>query len=215
MEELSELKKVIADNLIFYRKSKGLTQLDIAEKLNYSDKAVSKWERAEAVPDIFTLKQIADFYTIKLDDLLSADKKLREKNVKKYEQKTKVNKIFITILSCALVWCIATAMYIVPVIIFPVETRTWLVFIYALLINFIILVVFSCIWAKNIYKCLSISGLIWSIFLALCLTIVAPNIWLLLVIAVPLQIMTILCFVFVYILKSKIKEKGSKEEAGV
>jgi transcriptional regulator with XRE-family HTH domain len=60
MDKQNILKRNIADNLIFYRKQKGLTQLDIAEKFNYSDKAVSKWERAEAVPDVYTLKQISE-----------------------------------------------------------------------------------------------------------------------------------------------------------
>ena len=42
----------IADNIAYYRKKMALTQLELAEKLNYSDKSISKWERAEGVPDI-------------------------------------------------------------------------------------------------------------------------------------------------------------------
>ena len=61
--------KILANNLIYYRKASGYTQLEIAEKLNYSDKSISKWERAEGVPDIFVLKALAELYGITIDDL--------------------------------------------------------------------------------------------------------------------------------------------------
>ena len=212
MEDLNELKKNIADNLIFYRKKKGLTQLDIAEKLSYSDKAVSKWERAEAVPDIYTLKQLADLYNIKVDDLLSNDTKRREKLTKSNAKKDKVKKILVTVLSCGLVWLIATILYIFPAIVLPEVTNTWLIFIWALAINFIILVVFSCIWSTRLNICLTVSGLIWTMFLAICLTIGTAKIWWLFVIGVPLQILTILWFVYMNVYKPKKKVAVVEEE---
>lgn len=212
MEDLNELKKNIADNLIFYRKKKGLTQLDIAEKLSYSDKAVSKWERAEAVPDIYTLKQLADLYNIKVDDLLSNDTKRREKLTKSNAKKDKVKKILVTVLSCGLVWLIATILYIFPAIVLPEVTNTWLIFIWALAINFIILVVFSCIWSTRLHICLTVSGLIWTIFLAICLTVGTAKIWWLFVIGIPLQILTILWFVYMNVYKPKKKVAVVEEE---
>ena len=53
------VRSIIASNLTKYRKNLGLTQLELAEKLNYSDKTLSKWERGESIPDIVTLKQLA------------------------------------------------------------------------------------------------------------------------------------------------------------
>ena len=211
MEDLETLRRNIADNLIFYRKQKGLTQLDIADKFNYSDKAVSKWERAEAIPDVYILKQLADLYGITLDDLLSADKKKREKLATHTERKSKITKIFVTILSCALVWCIATTVYIFPIIIIPDVTDSWVVFLYALVINFILLVVFSSIWGRRIYKFISVSGLIWSLFIAICTSLVTlasldAKIWLLLVIAAAMQVMTILWFTYSRLLFGKNKQ---------
>ncbi len=215
MDELNNLKRNIADNLIFYRKQKGLTQLDIAEKLNYSDKAVSKWERAEAIPDVYTLKQIADFYGITLDDLLSSDAKKREKIVKSSEQKSKITKLFVTLLSCGLVWCVAVLVYILPAIIAPEVTKSWLIFIYALAINFILLVVFSCLWANRIYRFFSITGLIWTVFLAICLSVQIisgfSRIWLLMFVALALQIMLLLCAGYVKALITKLKKVANKE----
>ena len=65
-----KLKKQLGANIASYRKSMGLTQAGLAEKLNYSDKAVSKWERAESVPDVLTLTQLAELFDVTVNDLL-------------------------------------------------------------------------------------------------------------------------------------------------
>ena len=61
---MEELNKIIANNLVKSRKNAKLTQLELAEKLMYSDKNVSKWERGDSVPDVVILKQLADIYGI-------------------------------------------------------------------------------------------------------------------------------------------------------
>lgn len=78
---MEDLKKVIADNIIFYRKEKGYTQLELAEKLNYSDKAVSKWERAESLPDVITLNEIASMLDVTLNDLVSVKRRCAYENL--------------------------------------------------------------------------------------------------------------------------------------
>ena len=78
---MDELKETIAKNLVELRTQARLTQLQLAEKLNYSDKAVSKWERGEAIPDIRVLIKLAEIYNITVDDILtdSAAKKVKPK----------------------------------------------------------------------------------------------------------------------------------------
>ena len=53
-----KVKKRIGANIAYYRRRAGLTQAGLAEKLNYSDKAVSKWERGDSIPDVLTLIQM-------------------------------------------------------------------------------------------------------------------------------------------------------------
>ncbi|MDD6807989.1 MAG: helix-turn-helix transcriptional regulator [Oscillospiraceae bacterium] len=81
----TEFKTKIADQLIIYRKAFGYTQIELAEKINYSDKSVSKWERAESMPDIFVLSKIADVYKITVSDLIgeTEPKKDLSKAIKK------------------------------------------------------------------------------------------------------------------------------------
>ncbi len=66
-----EEREIIASNITFLRKKNGLSQLDLADKLQYSNKNVSKWEKAETTPSIFTLKRLAEIFNVTVDDLVS------------------------------------------------------------------------------------------------------------------------------------------------
>ncbi len=68
---MTDIKSVIAKNISELRIKNGMTQLELAESLQYSDKAVSKWERGESVPEIATLKAIAELFEVTLDFLVS------------------------------------------------------------------------------------------------------------------------------------------------
>ena len=65
-----KLKNQLGANIAAFRKRSGMTQAVLAEKLNFSDKAVSKWERGESVPDVLTLMNLAELFEISVDDLL-------------------------------------------------------------------------------------------------------------------------------------------------
>ena len=68
---MENLKLIIAKNITELRRAASMTQLDLAQKLNYSDKAVSKWERAESVPDISVLKSVAELFGVTVDHLIT------------------------------------------------------------------------------------------------------------------------------------------------
>ena len=69
---MKEIETVLASNIIQLRRQAGMTQIDLAAKLNYSDKSVSKWERAESLPDIAVLKNMADIFGVTVDYLITA-----------------------------------------------------------------------------------------------------------------------------------------------
>ena len=102
---MEDLKFILARNLTAYRKAMNLTQLELAEKLNYSDKAVSKWERAESVPDILILKKIADIYHVSIDDLIK-DKDVTKIKVKTMQKNKTTSHAMITALSVVAVWLV-------------------------------------------------------------------------------------------------------------
>lgn len=191
-----ELKDILASNLVFYRKNAKLTQLDIAEKFHYSDKAVSKWERGESAPDIFVLKSLADFYGVTVNDLLKEKPKVVKPSNKK------IKHIIITALSVTLVFLVATVFYVLFTFIFTatsIDPRyTWLAYIVSIPISFIVCIVFSAIWGNKLLTTFAISGLVWTATLAVYLPIELltpfPNLGLLWIIPFPLQLMAILWF---------------------
>lgn len=191
---MDDLKKTIADNIAFYRKELGLTQVELAEKLNYSDKAVSKWERAESYPDIATLVQLAKLFGITVDRLISNKKKLKK------------NRPLIALLASGLVWLIATAVYVILNMIFPGFSYSWFAFIYAVPVCSIVLLVLFAIWDKKFLLLITESVIMWSIATCIFLTLTSlgrNGAFYIFFLPIPLQILAILWY-------CKLKTKGIK-----
>lgn len=189
-----DLKEIIGKNICEYRKIANISQVELAEKLNYSDKAISKWERGESLPDVIVLKQIADYFGVTLNDLTSTQKRT---NLKAPIKKFLGNKILITLLSVGLVWLIATAVFVLFRIFNILPAFAWLSFIYALPVCFIICIVFTATFfgkQKNTPALLALfeSLLVWTSALSICLSVNFEGIWLLLIIAIPMQALIVL-----------------------
>ncbi len=204
---MNDIKQTIADNLVGYRKKAGLTQQQLAEKLNYSDKAVSKWERAEAIPDVVVLKTIADIYGIKVDDFFS--EQVAEKKVGDNKHFRAARHWLISLLSVGLVYLVATIVTVVWLLVdesVPVAKYAYLV---AVPISLIVAVVFSCVWGRIWQTALTVSGLIWSLCVVLNTLIPLTNSWLFYLIGAALQVLVILWFVLLFLLKkgTKINDK--------
>lgn len=188
---MSEIKKIIGENLTDLRKRKRLTQAELATKLNYSDKAISKWEHGDAIPSIENLIEICKFYGISLDQLVSENKK--DIKPKDEAKQNKINKIIITLLSFFTIWTIATIFYVFFNI--ALGQNEWLFFVYAVPVSIIVLIVFNGIWGKAKYTYFLVTILIWTIISAIYLTIlikVKLNMWQLFLIGIPATIITIL-----------------------
>ena len=65
----------IGEKLKSSRLNAGMTQEQIAEKINVSRQTISNWENGKSLPDVISLIEISDLYQISLDDLLKGDKK--------------------------------------------------------------------------------------------------------------------------------------------
>ena len=192
-----ELRKNFSNNLIYYRKASGMTQLELATLLNYSDKAVSKWERGESLPDVYTLTEIARVVGVTPNDLISE----RIRTVK--HPKNIQAKIIISLISIGLVWVVATlAFVILNLTITGTTFKHWLVFIYAIPVSSIILIVFSSIWKNLLFNFLAVSTTLWTVMLSIYLTVITyiedTSVWLIFLICVPLEVITALWFLFLY-----------------
>lgn len=187
---MKEIKQIVADNLTELRKKNKLTQAELAQKLNYSDKAVSKWERGEALPDIEVLSNLCILYHVNLDYLIHDDHTKKEITYANYDKTKAKNHFIITLLSCAIVWAIAISFYIVLSVIFT--NYYWVIYIWALPITFIVLIVFNAIWGTRTLTFVFTSFLVWTMILSIYLQFFSYNIWTLWLMGIPSQTAIIL-----------------------
>ena len=186
---MEDLKPIIAKNIIRLRQQAELTQIELAEKLNYSDKAVSKWERAESMPDITVLKTLADLFHVPLDYLVQEEPQLPQQEPQMTNNK-KHNHRVITNLSILLVWFVATLTYVMIDVIVPQMKIHWLVFVYAVPVSMIVWLVFNSIWFNTRRNYFIISALTWSTLIGAVVTLLMFSIqaWQLLFLGIPGQI---------------------------
>lgn len=195
------LPEIIAKNIADLRKSNGMTQAGLAEQLGYSDKSVSKWERADGVPDVICLKKIADLFGVTVDYFLTSEhdesgaqeKIVQSKDDVKQEQKYVTNRRAVGLLSIAGVWLLACMVYIIVKL---CGHEFYLSFVVALPVTAILLVIFNSLWSAEKWVrmggFLTVSLLVWSVLFLVCYILRAHNMWLLMVLGVPATVVVAL-----------------------
>lgn len=184
-----ELKNIIAQNITELRKREKLTQAEFAERLNYTDKAISKWERGESIPSIEVLKQIADMFGVKVDFLLQVGS-FEEKQDLVTPKESTSNKITITALATTVVWFIATLIYVYVQI--NLNQNFWVIFVWAIPVSCIVLGIFNYKWGKRKYFLITNSLFIWTFLTGFFLTFLRYRIWLIFIVGIPVQILIVL-----------------------
>ncbi len=188
------IKEIIAKNLSALRKENRLTQQQLAERLNYSDKAVSRWENAETLPDIETLCKICDIYGVRFEYLLQKEQPKKNQYAVK---STLTSRILITFIIVCSLWIAATLTYTYVNVIFGV--RVWTIFTWAVPISAAVCEVCNAVFFKNkAFGCVLVSVISWTSILSLYLQTIKYNTWMLFIMGVPLQAVIILITVFRY-----------------
>ncbi len=199
-----QLKNQIGANIALHRKQARLTQASLGEKLNYSDKAVSKWERGESVPDVMTLMAIAQQLGVTVNDLLSDPNALpengtkMEKTLEKVAEKAlkrKANKNIILGLSSILVWFVALLVYVVLASI-GLE-NSWLAFFFALPANCIVMLSLRSAWHDFRWNRILISGIMWGSIVSIFTTVLVLwnfSLWRIFLLGIPGQAAILLWF---------------------
>ena len=186
---MNQLRDIIAKNICELRTNAGLTQQKLAEILNYSDKAISKWERGESVPDVTVLKQLADHFSVTVDYLLTEEHTAPPPSPRKAR-----TRFIISLLSILLVWLIATLVFAQLSFFDENDFACWLVFIYAIPVSSTVALVFNSIWGIRRMNYFIISVLTWSVILSVYLTLLmlgAVNLWELFIVGAPAEVIII------------------------
>ncbi len=194
---MKELREVIAKNIQELRTKKKITQFHLAQALNYSDKAVSKWERAESTPDITVLKQIADFFGVSVDYLLTEEHSAHVERTQSISAAVRHNRFIISALSVSLIWCIAVFAFVfLKLSPKAADFQSWLVFLYAAPVSMIVVLVFNSIWGKRRLNFLIISLMVWMTLISVYVSfVVMPpyhNLWPVFFLGIPAQLIIVL-----------------------
>lgn len=186
-----DIPQIIAKNITALRKNAGMTQAGLAEKIGYSDKSISKWERADGIPDVICLKAIADLFGVTVDYMLeeehpAAAEEPAEPELPSEPEPQKpaytTNHFAVTLVSVAGVWLLA---FIVFIILKLCDISFGLSFVIACPVTAILLIVFNSLWGSRKLNFWFISLLIWSILFLVCYAAREYNLWLLMCIGFP------------------------------
>lgn len=191
---MDKIKENLANNLVKLRNKNKLTQADLAKKISYTDKSISKWENGDCTPPIDVIKLLADTYGVTVDYLLAENP---EESMDKWYKKSKAsnaNKLIITLLAVSLVWLVATSLFVYGNL-YSWLNKPWLAFIVAVPVSLIVFLIFNCIWGRRSLIFLIVSLLVWSILgtMFILFSMYTPVIpWIIFVLGVPPQIAIIL-----------------------
>lgn len=182
-----DIKEIIGENITKLRKQAHLTQAELAEQLNYSDKAISKWERGESSPDPDSLLALSQIFNVHIDYLFYENK--QEQFVKKHNQ-TKIRSLLVSILFCIAALFISLTVFLIAWFRNPDSIKTfWVSFVYAAPIISFILYRYYNKCGSLVMTIIFSSLILWSgltvIFLQL--LILGFNAWMIFFIGVPIQ----------------------------
>lgn len=187
------LKTNFAKKLFSLRTKAGLTQSELGDKLSYSDKTVSKWERGEAIPDAGVLKKISRIFSVSVDSLLD-DGETKTEAVPAANEKNHTSLYpSITRVIMAGIWTAAVLIFVLLWII--LDVRYWMVFAYALPVSAVAMLVFNSIWNKGRKNFWIVSFLVVSIIAVVYLGMLeVKNAWQLFLLVVPAELLVWLSF---------------------
>lgn len=190
-----QLKSIIAGNIADLRRAHKMTQLDLAEKLNYTDKAISKWERGESIPDVLVLKSIADLFGVTVDYLLEeVHVEPVQENTLDAEEEKRHHSIrargFVTGMSVLLVWLVATVVFVIFDMVPEGVTAHWIIFVYAVPASMILWLVMNSIWFNRRRNYPIISLLMWAVLASVYISVwqfAMYNAWIIFLLGIPGQ----------------------------
>jgi len=223
----STLKQNIAANLAMLRRRAELTQLELAQKINYSDKTVSKWERGEGIPDVPTLIALAELFEVTPNELIyglreeipaegefSSRESAEKAGPAPSKRRPSPFHLLVTLLSVGIVWLIAGLVLLLMNVFSPGLEGVWYgcVLLYGAMVSFIVWLVLSVLWWPLMWQLVCVSGIIWSCAAGLHLTLRLPGMAWIYVIAAVLQIMAFMWYALILVYLRKRQSEPAVEQ---
>ena len=185
---MEDLKVVFASNLIALRASAGMTQAELGEKISYSDKSISKWERAEALPDVAVVKNLADLFGVSVDFMLESHGEWKPEHV---ETTRSFDEKMVTGVAFMAIWTLAALLFVI----FWIFGYTfWVIFLCAAPISLITALVLNSIWNEGRYNMLIVLAIVFAVFAVIYFFLRKYTPWQLVFVLVPAELLVLLSF---------------------
>ena len=192
---MKDVRPIISKNLMLLRKEKGLTQAELAQMLNYSDKAISRWEQSDTLPDVNVLYELCEFYEITLNDLTSENCRAQQNETKKLNKEMTIYKIWRCILSSSIVWLFATLIFTYGLAVGDKEPL-WILFVWAVPVSCLVFLLFGKGIFNTLVQFILNSVIMWTFIASLFFTIMVRQyiFWQLFLIGIPLELIIFLTY---------------------
>lgn len=186
---MDNIREIVSNNISSLRKSMGVTQLDLAKKINYSDKAVSRWEKGEVMPDIETLDKLAHIFGVPIGYMFEVHDKAEIK------RKTKLSgaEIAVQLLFVSIIWCIVTVVFVYIQLFY--ERSFWQAFVWGVPLT-VGTILYLNRKRENVTSSLILRSLLtWTLITAVYLQFINNELHLIYIIGIPIQIAIIIAAV--------------------
>ncbi|MBQ9790262.1 MAG: helix-turn-helix transcriptional regulator, partial [Clostridia bacterium] len=174
---MKNIREIVSNNITSLRKQMGLTQVGLAKKLNFSDKAVSRWEKGEVIPDVETIENLAKVFEVPITYMF-------EEHDEKTNPQAKIAppEIAVSLLAVCITWCIATILFVYMQVIY--EYSFWQIFVWAVPASSLVVMYFNKKWGNNILRLILRSILNWSLMTSIYLQFLNLNLWLIYIVGI-------------------------------
>ena len=184
---MKNIREIISENIIALRKKAGLTQVELAKKLNFSDKAVSRWEKGEVIPEVETIESIANVFNVPITYMF------REHFDYNSKRPIKSSEIVLTLLSACVIWCVATIIFVYLNLIKGISY--WQIFVWSVPASAFTILYHNKKWNRLTLRLIMRTILCWSLITSIYLQYLSLNLWLIYLIGIPVQIIIIVSFI--------------------
>lgn len=204
---MQDLKIIVSENIARLRTDRKMTQLELGQELSYSDKAVSKWERGEAIPDAYVLVQMSKLFGVTVDYILTyhGDDEPIPAPIKKHTRRLVVALITVT--------AIFTLAALTFIILHLAGFTYPIMFQYAAVISFLVLMIMNSMWGRRSWNIILVSAFVQGLLLTVYFLFLGfgKNYWQLLLLGIPIEAIILFSF-FLRFPRFPIKKKQKKEE---
>ena len=200
-KSMESLKEIVSKNIINLRKANNLTQLELAKKINYSDKAISRWEKGEVLPDVEIIQTLSIVFNVPMSAILENQDDNKKIKLTKPTKQDILSQIFII---CE-IWTIISVIYAYLNI--SKGMNLWQLFTWGVPATALILFVLSNKRKNNILSFTYGTILNWSAITCLFLQMLTSSPWYIFLLGIPVQGMLIVRYLFNHKLNPILKRK--------